>query len=1163
MPVTSGPMVPVPQGRLRRAALVAVIGLVPLTNGPMAASVQQAEPSFELPSTGDAREAQLEAGESHDWRMHLEAGEFLQVDFEPLAHGDNDEWPSVSVRAPDGTVVAEVAEASLSPSIDSRAYSVVSFIGGSSGMHRLRVGAGASPVRYRLVVRARRPALEEDSRRIEAHGLWRAATRLWRQGPASQRASAETFEEAVSILSGIGDAEGEALTLGNLAAVWYRQSDAARGRAAAARALEIWTSLGREREAGVALSDLGVLAYLAYDRPTARRHYEDALVKLRASGDDLGEARTLTRLGWVQYAAAELQEVVATSQEALGLYRRAGDRAGESIAHNDLGRAYLDLGEVTQALDAFQQALALRPPDRDARGAANVLIRMALVYLNVAEWQQALDALRQAQALARRAHDVRTECTALVNLGSVYVTLGDTSEGRRHLEPALKLARSIDFRGAQAYTLLWLGIAASLDGEPAQSRQLLEEAVSTQRAIKDVRGEASALRQLATVQLALGLPAEARQSVTRSVEISPPASGLIYTGALTLADVHAALGDASSAEAQYKEALARFREIRARHAEVLALSRYARFLAGRDRLPEARALLEQGLAVHESLRGLIVDPDLRMSYSSTLLEPYRLNLDVLMALEARSPGEGFAAAAFQTNERARARGLLDLLVAAGIDLREGVDGALVDRERTLRWKLNAKAAIQTRLLSGTPDRRRLATLEREIADLSREWREATTQIRQQSPAYASLIEPRPVTVDAVQPLLDADTVLLEFARGERSAWLFAVTRTAFHSVELPSWQAIDEAARGVHRLLTARQPVEGEVPARRQARVRRADAALKARSLALSNLVLGPIGDRLASDWRGRRLVIVAPGALEYVPFAALPLPRSANRGATPLLATHEVVSLPSASTLAVLRHEAPRRRPARRAIAVLADPVFSADDPRVGTRAPASGAATNSVTARTRLQAPEADRRTGEAVADTGRGSLARLPFSREEAAAVAAQVPRGDRLHATDFDATLALVTGGGLDDFRILHFATHGLVNEKRPELSGLALSLVDAEGRSLDGFLRLNTIYNLRLSSDLVVLSACQSALGREVDGEGLVGLTRGFMHAGARGVVASLWQVNDAATAELMKRFYTGLLRRRLPPAAALRAAQLQMAHDPRWKAPYFWAGFVLQGDWQP
>ena len=201
--------------------------------------------------------------------------------------------------------------------------------------------------------------------------------------------------------------------------------------------------------------------------------------------------------------------------------------------------------------------------------------------------------------------------------------------------------------------------------------------------------------------------------------------------------------------------------------------------------------------------------------------------------------------------------------------------------------------------------------------------------------------------------------------------------------------------------------------------------------------------------------------------------------------------------------------------------------------------------------------------LSDGERASLDRLPFSRAEALAVASQVPRTSLLEATDFDATLTLATSPRLNDYRILHFATHGLIKTTRPELSGLALSLVDRAGRSRDGFLRLNTIYNLRLSADLVVLSACQTALGKEVAGEGLVGLTRGFMHAGARRVIASLWQVSDPATAELMRQFYVGLLQRRLPAAAALRRAQLEMSRDPRWSAPYYWAGFVLQGDWQP
>jgi CHAT domain-containing protein len=154
------------------------------------------------------------------------------------------------------------------------------------------------------------------------------------------------------------------------------------------------------------------------------------------------------------------------------------------------------------------------------------------------------------------------------------------------------------------------------------------------------------------------------------------------------------------------------------------------------------------------------------------------------------------------------------------------------------------------------------------------------------------------------------------------------------------------------------------------------------------------------------------------------------------------------------------------------------------------------------------------------------------------------------------------GGLERYRIIHFATHGIVNARQPELSAVVFSLFDRLGRRQDGFLRLHDVYNLSLAADLVVLSGCQTAVGKELRGEGLLGLTRGFMYAGARAVVASLWQVDDESTAELMKRFYRGMLKEHRRPADALRAAQLEMSQDKRWAAPFYWAGFVIQGEWK-
>jgi CHAT domain-containing protein len=282
-------------------------------------------------------------------------------------------------------------------------------------------------------------------------------------------------------------------------------------------------------------------------------------------------------------------------------------------------------------------------------------------------------------------------------------------------------------------------------------------------------------------------------------------------------------------------------------------------------------------------------------------------------------------------------------------------------------------------------------------------------------------------------------------------------------------------------------------------------------------------------------------------------------------VSAHEVVSLPSASTLGVLRGQARTRAAAPRAVAVFGDPVFSPDDPRVATAGTTHTA--SHIAAAVRSQSADvgnppatpADLR--RSAADAGVGRFDRLPSTRAEADAIVSYVGRSGSRAFLDFDATREAAAAPDLERYRVVHFATHGLLNNRHPELSGLVFSLVDREGRSRNGFLQAFEIYNLRLAADLVVLSGCQTALGNDVKGEGLLGLSRGFMYAGAPRVIASLWKVPDAASADLMKAFYRALFVGGMRPAAALRVAQAAVRKQPRTTSPYYWAGFVLQGEW--
>jgi CHAT domain-containing protein len=298
----------------------------------------------------------------------------------------------------------------------------------------------------------------------------------------------------------------------------------------------------------------------------------------------------------------------------------------------------------------------------------------------------------------------------------------------------------------------------------------------------------------------------------------------------------------------------------------------------------------------------------------------------------------------------------------------------------------------------------------------------------------------------------------------------------------------------------------------------------------------------------------VPDGALNYVSFGSLPVP--GENAITSLAVEQEIVIHPSASALAFMRSDA-RDKKAPNLVAIFADPIFSTTDVRIlgkGARGSARGQKTK-ITGQTRdfMLALE----------NGGLGTeLPRLPFSRREADSIFKSASGRRSIKNVDFEASKEKVFASNLDQYQIVHFASHGLIDGRNPALSGIVLSLVEKEGAEIDGFLRLQDIYNLKLNADLVVLSACRTALGKEVRGEGIVGIARGFMYAGAPRVVVSLWKVDDAATAYLMSVFYRRMLVDNMRPAAALRAAQNEMKKQKRWSSPYFWAPFVLQGEWK-
>jgi CHAT domain-containing protein/predicted DNA-binding protein YlxM (UPF0122 family) len=900
--------------------------------------------------------------------------------------------------------------------------------------------------------------------------------------------------------------------------------------------------------------------------------YQEALELYRRAGDSRGEAETLVSTGMVHRSLGETQKALEKYNEALPILRATGYREVEALCLFSIGAVYSSLGEAQKALDKYNEVLPIIRAIGGRQGEAAVLGNMGLVYDSLGEAQKALEKYNEALPILRAIGDRRGEASTLNNIGIAYQSLGVLQKALDKYNEVLPILQAIGDRQMEVTSLQNIGVVYQLLGETRKALDKYNEALPISQAIGYRSAEASILSNIGFAYLSLGETRKALDKFNEALPISQAIGDRNREASIlqNIGGVYYSLGELQKALEKLNEALPLRRAIGDRNGEAGTLLGIARVEQKRGNLTQARQDLEQAIGLIESLRTNTTSQELRASYFASRQELFETYIDVLMQMHKQNPAASFDALALAVSERAHARSLLELLTEARADIRQGVDGSLLERERSLRQLLNAKAAAQFALLNRKHTPAQTEAAAKEINSITAEYEELRAQIRARSPRYAALTQPQPLNLTEIQQqVLDPETLLLEYSLGENASYLFVVSRTSITSHRLPKRAEIEAATRRVRELLTAPQPQPGDTEAKYQARLKEAKEGYWPQAAELSRMVLGPVASQLGK----KRLAIVADGVLQYIPFAAIPEPSSGNEGGRnsgaepqPLFVEHEIVSLPSASTLATLRRETAGRKPAEKSLAVLADPVFTGDDTRVRQDVGKADAkektrsAGSDETDIVSLQMTRSGRETGVIGAEAGFG---RLLSTRREAAAISALVPDLDRMQALDFDASRTTALRPELGEYRIVHFATHGLLNNIHPELSGIVLSLVDKEGQPQDGFLRLQDIYNLKLSAELVTLSACQTGLGKEIKGEGLIGLARGFMYAGAPRIVASLWKVDDRATSELMKRFYQGMLGpEALRPAGALRQAQLSIWKQKQWREPYYWAAFVLQGEWK-
>lgn len=1057
-------------------------------------------PSTPGPSLTDGLvlERDLKGGETHVYPVDLQAGQFLRVRVQ-------EEGIDLAVRLLDSTgAVLTGVDGLVAGHSDEDLMAVLS----TSGHYQIevRAPAKAAPGRYRLRVEGPRAAGDQERGRSEAvQAVWEGNNEPGKDEKALRR-KAQSLERARTLWRQLGEPRREAETLFLLAHGYLNLPDSAEKAVEAFQESAALWGGQPDREARSwqvrALNSAGVLLKAQGRFERARKQHEEALAIAREQGDSYNQVTSLLNLGTLDCDRGELRRGIVSLSESLAKAREIQDRQMEARNLINLASAYEKLQESQKALQYYQSALEL------------------------------------ARVLANR----ELEVTALNDLGLTYLSLGDWETAVSSFQQVLPLIHQLGDRVKEARTLINLGDALRRLERFGEAEKVFDQALALGREIKDAETQTAALTTRAFLYIKLHQPDRAVEPSRQALLMARGFPEREVNALYALGSAHRELGDWSTAREDLERALslAQSRGDRTREAEIgLVLARAER--DGGD-LAAAREQIHSAVEILESLRTRVLDPRLRTSFLATKQDFYEFYIDALMS--SQEPSE-----ALQISEQARARSLLDILTESGADLRKGADPALVDRERRLRDRVNVLDRNRFNLQAeAKPDPRKIAEAERQLEQALDEYNQVQADLRASSPSYAALTQPQPLSVTEIQAqVLDGKALLLEYALGAKRSFLWVVTPDAIRSFELPSRERIEKTARRYYELLTARNERRAaeSLQAWKQ-RIDRSDQDAGQVGRDLYHLLLAP-AERLLGD---RPLLIVADGALQYIPFAALPIPSSG----APLVTRQEVVSLPSASALAALRREVLGRSRAPKTLAVFADPVFQATDPRLTHRSDKLDRMNLASTA-TRGWSPTDERQASGP-------SFRRLFSSRKEAETLSSLVSRDQLFLAMGFDASRAKATAPELAQYRNVHFATHGVLDSRRPELSKLVLSLYDEKGRSEDGFLRLNDIYGLHLNADLVVLSACQTALGKEIRGEGLIGLTRGFMDAGAARVVASLWSVEDRATAELMGNFYRAMLREKLSPAAALRRAQIKMASTPGRQSPYFWAGFSLQGEWK-
>jgi len=1059
-------------------------------------------------------EREVAGGATDVCDLGLEAGVYLE-----LVVDQSERDVAVALVGPEGAPLLSVND----PGHKGRAERVA-IIAPQSGVYRLKVTPVSSQVsggRYQITIKQLRPAGPGDEDRVIAERLFAEARILSARGAESRDRSLDLFRQALARWQDAGDAPGQVRALVELGATEPVGSSSSAAINWLERALTLARQIGDVEGQARALLTLGNIRP-GSDRKAVLEDFRKALDLWTRLGNASGKGETLLDMAIVQRSVLHQDEAAQDLLErAIPLLHQAEELGREATALTVLGDIHLARGEIEEALHSINDALTLSRKAEDPRVEASALYNRSNVQKLQGELQQALEGFERALAINRRLGERVGAFHTLSALGSIYFDLGDLDKAREEYEEALKLEQTLEGLASRRARLLNnIGLVLYRQGQRREvAVGFFQRALSLSQELQDTAGVAAAFNNLGVAQVALGRPEEGLEALRQALALRQ--GGDLSPWAQTLRELAIAydrLGDLKEAGRYFQESLEMGRRAGSPGQVAEILFRWA--LLGREqgRLEEALIKVKEAIQLVESVRNRVEIDALRTSFFASKREYYELYIDLLMHLHQLHPQATYQVEALAASERARARGLLDLLAEGRIELRQGITPALRQREKDVSSRLAWFVDQLPRRTQDSPASEKLRQVEEEMGRLE-------SEVQEHYPQYAELRYPKPLELESIRGLLDADTALLEYFVGKEGSVLFVVTQEGLTSYNLPPARDLSGLVQKVRSLI--RHPSELEI------------GDFRRHSSRLYRFLVGPAAKVLV----GKHSLLIAPdGPLYTFPFEVLLTDEAASRGLAfrnlpYLLRQHVINYVPSASVLKGLRESEANEPPwdrKEKAFVAFANPLFNSKQDYKKAASRADGV----------HDLTEAKHR-----------SFPPLPYSEEEVKTIA-KLFADDQVELYIGDsATKENVLGNPVvERARRVHFATHGFVDEVRPE--GSALVLTPSVGQ--DGYLTVAEIFNLKLRADLVVLSACETGLGKEVGGEGIVGLMRAFLYAGAKSLVVSLWPVVDRPTSHFMQNFYKSLDTTG-SKAEALRKAKLDMIGTGQ-ANPYLWAPFILSGD---